>query len=139
MGTWSTEIFGNDESFHWLSHLDKTEDYSLVRESLEEIKTAKGSYIEIDLASGALAAAEVIAQAYGHPGPSKNITERIAEWLKFDCIEAPSPDLVPMARLAIERVLQPPCEALEGWNSPEDLAEWIQNVRELQARLNLLL
>lgn len=138
MGTWGTEIFGNDESFHWLGLLERKKDYSLIRESFEEINVAKDSYIEIDLASGALAAAEVIAQAYGHPGSSINIVERIAEWLEFDCIESPSPDLLPMARLAVGRVLRPPCEALEGWQSVEDLEEWCQHVRALQARLNMI-
>ena len=138
MGTWSTEIFGNDESFNWLSQLEKTDNYSLARESLEELIAAQDNYVEIDLASGALAAAEVIAQSYGYPGPSKAIAERIAEWLDFDCSEPTPPDLLLKARLAVERVLRPPCEALEGWQSVEDLEEWCLHVRQLQARLHLV-
>ena len=39
MGTWSTEIFGNDESFHWLGLLERKKAYSLIRESFEEINS----------------------------------------------------------------------------------------------------
>jgi len=137
MGTWSTEIFGNDESLHWLSSLENKNNYSLIRKSLVEILTIGESYIEIDLASGALAAAEVIAQAMGHPGSSEAIVNRIGEWLEFDCHEELPSDLLHKAQLATERVLRPPSEMLEGWQSPADLNEWCQHVRELQARLNL--
>ena len=136
MGTWSSEIFGNDESFHWLSLLENTDDYSLVRQSLEEILAAGENYVEIDLASGALAAAEVVAQAFGYPSASA-AADRIGEWLEFDCHEELPSDLVRKAQLATERVLRPPCEMLEGWQSPADLGEWCRHVRELQTRLRL--
>ena len=135
MGTWSAEVFGNDEACDWLGQLEQTEDFALVAETLDEVLAAGDEYLEIDVAHPALAAAEVVAQALGRPGKAEGVADRIGEWLELDCQQALPPDLAEKAQAAIARVLRPPCEALEGWADPADLSEWRANVKELQARL----
>jgi hypothetical protein len=64
MGAWGAGAFDNDDALDWLSELVDSPDFALGRAVLDVTAL---EYLEAPEGSAALAAAEVVAAARGHP------------------------------------------------------------------------
>jgi hypothetical protein len=131
MGAWGHKSFENDSALDWLGDLTDS-DASLVREALDAVAGAdEDAYLEVDEASAALAAAEIVAAALGKGDDRLN--EDAALWLKEnrDAVQSVG---AARARLAVERVFKS-SELRELWDENGDGTEWHADVRELLNRL----
>ncbi|MDH0895720.1 MULTISPECIES: DUF4259 domain-containing protein [unclassified Pseudomonas] len=136
MGTWSTDILGNDMACNWLSQLSDYEDFSLVEQTLDGVLAIGDDYLESDQAEAALAAAEVVAHAAGNPQPGiGGIRDMIDDWLEDDCTADFDSALLGKSLRAIDRILQEPSETLEGWGSDDDRKAWIASINDLKSRV----
>lgn len=129
MGAWGLGHFDNDDAMDWSADLfDIGEE--MIDEAFQRVRDEKGEYLEADLCSFALAAAEVVAAMRGKPGTS--LPEDIADWVKGK--PAPSNDRVSAAREAVEAVLKE-SELRDLWDEAEQLDEWQPLVDDLVRRL----
>lgn len=64
MGAWSHEPFGNDTACDWAYGLDEQRDFSLADKAIQAVLDNGNDYLDSDLASEAIAAAEVLARAW---------------------------------------------------------------------------
>lgn len=129
-GAWGHESFENDSALDWVENFFKPEGIAAVESAINQVTTRKG-YLDVDVASAAVAAAETLAIARGHPG--RNIPPDVgarAKRMPAGRVTA----LLPPARLALERVLAD-SELKELWADSADYAAWRKAVEDLKARL----
>src|SRR5437763_14066257 len=100
MGTWATGSFQNDAALDWIDELIETNNINLLRDTLEAV-LEEDDYIELDLASAAVAAAEVIT-VYLNPSHSL-LSEELSSWIKQHHFSI-GKDLKRRALKALERV-----------------------------------
>lgn len=134
MGAWGHRTFENDSALDWLCDLVDGEagDASRIKEAFEVVAGAgDDDYIEVDEASAAIAAGELVAAALGQGNDRLN--EDAAEWLgeNLDAVRAIDVDL---ARRAVQRVFAH-SELRELWDENGSDTEWHADVRELLKRL----
>jgi hypothetical protein len=94
-------------------------------------KPPQVEYLEADLASNALAAAEVVAACGGHPSPE--LPEGLLKWVEHHSSNI-SPRLSALAIQAIERV-QTDSELAELWAESEEFEKWKSDLNNLKTRL----
>ncbi|WP_169796687.1 DUF4259 domain-containing protein [Chondromyces crocatus] len=131
MGAWGHRSFENDSALDWLLDLGSESD---LRAALEAVAEADANeYIDVDDASTALAAAEIVAAGYGKGLERLNNDARA--WLA-SYPRALAQDLVPLAHRAVTRVLtSSELKSLrEPGQEPQD-NPWRANLGELLARL----
>jgi hypothetical protein len=131
MGAWGAGIFENDDALDWFDALENAgADAVLV--ALQTIPE-EAEYVESSQASEALAAAEIVAAAHGHPAAS--LPGEAADWLAAN---AASIDAT-LVRLAIDAVtrIRAESELKELWDeaAPDDRTQWYANVDDLLGRL----
>lgn len=125
---WGHTSFDNDSALDWLGDLADGGP-SLVGEALD---AALGSdYLEVDEASAALAAAELVAAALGKG--DQRLSEGAAEWLAEHRTAVRGVG-AERARKAVQRVYED-SELRELWDENGDETEWHADVRELLERL----
>jgi hypothetical protein len=132
MGAWGPGSFENDSAMDWLSDLGAGE-VEIVRETLARAADAEDDdYVDVDDASAALAAAEMVAAALGKGDERLNdeAVDGVAGYRKL--IEAPD---LGLARRAVERVLAS-SEVQQLWDEGGTENEWRTHVRELLRRLS---
>lgn len=131
MGAWGHGAFENDSALDWLADLAEG-DASLVAEALAAVADADADeYIEVDDASAALVAAELVAAALGKGDDRLN--DDATSWL--DAHRASVRDLgAAGARRAVARVLES-SELSELWGENGDDTPWHLDVRALLERL----
>ncbi len=127
MGAWSAGSFGNDSALDFVFRLNGTPDLA----SAIEILGPKTNWIESDLASEAIAAADIIAALLGRA--STDLPDEFSGILKL--YEFPSSELVESASKAVEHV-RSNSELAELWAESED-DDWIKALDDLLARLDL--
>ena len=132
MGAWSHEPFGNDTACDWSYELLETEDLSAVEAALDEVLEADGGYLEADLGSQAIAAAEVLAKLLGRGTQSDTYTEDIDQWVQ-DHPQQPNGALLAKAREAIGRIQSPGSELLELWEEGGEASAWKASLQKLLA------
>jgi hypothetical protein len=131
MGAWGHKTFENDSALDWLDELGGA-DVSFVGGALDSVAGAEDdAYLEVDDASAALAAAELVAAALGKGDDRLN--EDAVAWLK-DNRAAVGAIGAARARRAVERVFNS-SELRELWDENGADTEWHADVRELIARL----
>jgi hypothetical protein len=131
MGAWGHKSFENDSALDWLGDLADGES-SLVGEALDAITHAdEDAYLEVDEATAALAAAELVAAGLGKGDDRLN--EDAAAWLEQHRPVAQGIGAT-RARKAVERVYKA-SELRELWDENGEDTEWHADVRELLARL----
>ena len=131
MGAWGHKSFDNDSALDWLGELVDG-DASLVEEALDAVADAEAdAYLEVDEASAALAAAELVAAALGKG--DERLNDDATEWLE-DHRAAVRAIGSARARRAVERVYEA-SELRELWDENGDDTEWHADVRELLDRL----
>lgn len=132
MGAWGTGIFDNDDAADWGHDLESS-GASAVLSTLHRARTAE--YLEVDIGSSALAAADTVARLHSGGGERTSYAEAVTTWVEAN------PDLdyhewLPLARTVVVRVVDTESsELFELWRETDDLADWLGVVNELMARL----
>jgi hypothetical protein len=129
MGAWGAGPFDNDDALDWLAALSASRDFAAGREALD---VASDDHLEAPEASMALAAAEVVAAALGHP--TELLPDEVAAWVNSNgSVVTPSDAAIALA--AVERVLAGDSEIRELWIDAGDDDEWLGSVHGLRQRL----
>jgi len=133
VGAWGTGNFENDDALDWVDDLEECDDETAVRDALATVADWPASQpLEAIDCSVALAAAEMVAAALGHP--SSDFPEEAEDWL-----DRKGPDLgddeVRLARAAVERI-KGNSELRDLWAESDSMEEWLEVVNDLQTRLN---
>ena len=130
-GAWGVGSFDNDDALDWIRQCVRSPDSQLVYSALNT--ALKGGYLEAPEGSAAIAAAEAVAAALGHP--SSKLPKELATWVTSQQKETLT-KFAPLARKAVTRVLRAPQSELRDlWKDSKDLAAWESAVSELLARL----
>lgn len=131
MGAWGHGTFDNDSAHDWLFDL-KDGDASLVGEALDAVGEASAEdYIEVDEASAALVAGELVAAALGKG--EDRLHPDAAAWLRAHKAAVAALGSA-RARQAVQRVYDA-SELRELWDENGADTEWHVDVRTLLARL----
>ena len=129
MGAWGFGTFENDDALDWTADLiDIGEE--LIPEAFVRVQEAVDDYLEADLCSFALAAAEVVAALNGKP--SADLPEEVADWVRGR--PAPAADLLAAARKAVGAIHKS-SELRDLWEEAEQLDDWEPRVEDLSRRL----
>ncbi len=145
MGAWGPGVFENDEAMDWLGEMLESDSVALIQEALSSAVVDRSSFIqklfgkkfasvflEADLASQALAAAEVVAALQGKA--CSNAPEGLDMWVDRNRSRISS-DLIQVARAAVERV-QASSELKELWSESQEFPQWEAGLSDLRQRLN---
>ena len=81
MGAWGTGIFDNDTACDWAADLAESSDLSVIEAALDGVLEAGSEYLDVDKATEARAAAEVIARLQGNWGVQDVYTESVDAWV----------------------------------------------------------
>ncbi|QHW33231.1 DUF4259 domain-containing protein [Paenibacillus rhizovicinus] len=134
MGAWGTGIFENDDVLDWKADLLESEGIELIKETIESVIDEE--YVEVDLASNALGAIELLAALQGKPGEilvnDSNYVEGLHEWVEIHKGQGKS--LLPIAKKAIKKIKKE-SELKELWEESEEYKTWKNIVNELEGRL----
>jgi hypothetical protein len=132
MGAWGAGSFENDDALDWLAELSDSGDIDTLRETLETALACEPEEREVDVASPALAAAEVVAAALGRP--LSNLPEQVSPWVEEQDAQA----LRKLASLARKTVsaIKTGSELRQLWEESDALREWLAQVEELERRLS---
>lgn len=79
MGAWGPESFANDDALDWIAELEQAEDVRLLEDTLS-VAAAEPDELEVDGASKAVAAAEVVAALAGLP--ATHLPEEVIAWVR---------------------------------------------------------
>lgn len=129
MGAWGTGVFENDAALDWFDALERR-GADAVLAALQTIPE-EDDYIEADQAAEALAAAEIVAAALGHP--AAGLPGEATDWVQAHAGEIDS-TLVPLAVDAVTRI-RTDSEPQALWEESDSGAEWHAVVDDLLARL----
>lgn len=136
--SWGFGIFENDEVLDWKWNLIEADHISIIKNTFDA--ALESDYIEADLASSVVGAAEVIAALLGIPGEEiksgSNYTEGLDDWLnthKGQGVEMLEPACHAIVRVKSESELR------ELWEEKGDSSEWMEIVENLEAGLKSLL
>jgi hypothetical protein len=121
MGARSAEPFGNDPAADWARELDEAENWDLVLDALTGVLGVEPATIDADVATVAIAAAEVVAHARGRPTQSDAYTESVTAFVER--LPNPPSGIVPLALSALESAASPKGELAELW-SDSGSDEW---------------
>jgi hypothetical protein len=134
MGAWGPASFQNDSALDWYEEF-RDEGARAIQRAFEAAQT--DDYLEVDEGSAVIAAAEIVAAAFGKPPaePPEEFDALISD--HAEAIRA-LPDIRSTAVAAVRRVLAEPSELSELWHEDgEDNArQWLGPVNDLIARLN---
>ncbi|MBX3387496.1 MAG: DUF4259 domain-containing protein [Phycisphaeraceae bacterium] len=145
MGAWGVKNFENDTALDWVLELTGGEDPGMIRETLEmalgegvdgdgeESEAGEDEYLEEEVCSSALAAAEIVAALRGRP--ASDLPDGAREWIgrhghriKVDR------DLIDTAHDAIARVAAD-SELCDLWMESEHATAWEEALQDLQRRI----
>ena len=132
MGAWGAGSFQNDSALDWYEDFRAA---GAVAISSAFDATRTDDYLEVDEGSAAIAAAEVVAAAFGKPTsePPVDFDSLIS---LYSASIRKLPDVKANALVAINRVLSEPSELLGLWHEGNDNPqEWLDLINELISRL----
>ena len=130
MGAWSHGSFANDDALDWVAALSASGSGAIVQ-ALARVPEHDDEYLEAPAACAAVAAAEVVAAQAGLP--AAKLPAKVSAWVAGQ--PRPSPDLIELARRAVERVLRA-SELRDLWAESPKSAVWQAEVAGLLARLS---
>jgi hypothetical protein len=136
MGAWSHEPFGNDTANDWAYGLEEQNDFSLVAQAILSVLDNGSDYLDSDVATEAIAAAEVLAKSLGRGTQTDAYTENVDTWLKSITVK-PSPELRAQTRDALARILEPNSELRELWEESDSFESWKASIRTLQSAMDV--
>lgn len=129
MGGWGTGSFENDDVMDWTSELSTLAPADLGKILVDAADAPE--YLEAPAASIAVGAAEVVAALNGSPAVSA--PKEIDAWVKKHP-QALTPALKDAALQAVDRVRRN-SELKDLWMQADGLNDWIEVLKDLQARL----
>lgn len=132
MGAWDATSFGNDTANDWAYDLEGCDDLSHIETALQQVLDIGNDYLDADVASEAVAAAEVLAWVCGKPAPVNTYTEKIAAWVSSHPTK-PSAATIQMALSVLYRIQGEQSELAELW---EGDPEWTDCMTDLRNRLS---
>ena len=134
MGAWGTESFDNDAAMDWVAELEAATDLRAVADALGA--AASEEYLDADVGSVGLAAAEVVAALRGRP--AAELPEEVAAWVEGHRVP-PDAALLGAAVRAVDAIAGEPerSELRELWDeaADDDRAAWRAAVADLRDRL----
>ncbi|KIT17919.1 DUF4259 domain-containing protein [Jannaschia aquimarina] len=136
MGTWGVHSFENDDAADFIARLEAEKVHppvvnaEFVGEALEGVFAVPPSDLGAGQAATAVAAAEVIAAALGHPreGEAEDPFELSTSFKFYD-------DYVGMAVAALSRIRRDESELAELWADTDEAGDWHASLADLEARL----
>lgn len=132
MGAWSGEPFGNDTAADWAWELDAQDDWQVVHDALNDAVTST-EYIDAEVATNAIAAAEVVAQGLGRATQDDGYTESVALFVAR--ASKPTEKIVELAVAALAAASGPNSELTDLW-AESDGAEWSEANTRLKEALD---
>ena len=134
MGAWGYRNFENDSAMDFVGEFLESPTEIAISDSLAFVLDAAADeeYIEVDEASAALAAAEIVAAVIGRAAP--DLPEKLSAMIQETGFET-SQKLVARARKAVS-VISRESELQELWAEGGEPNEWRQVQRELLTRLS---
>jgi len=129
VSAWGTGNFENDNVMDWVPELKTLAPADLAKILEEAADSAE--YLESPAACVALGAAEVVAALNGSPAVSA--PKEVDAWVKQHP-QAPTAELKDAALRATDRVRRN-SELKDLWMEADGLSEWIEVLKDLQARL----
>lgn len=128
MGTWGAGSFENDTAADWAASLEQSEGYDMVEQALVPIGQGAGLDDPYDT-EVAIAAAEVVAVAMGHPGP--NVPGGVRGWVSR---MGPPPSSLPGEAIRAVMAVRDASELREMWEE-QDAEPWLEETAGLLQRL----
>lgn len=131
MGAWGSGSFENDTAMDWAAGVESVED---VRRPFDRLKALGSGYVDADLASEVIAAADTIAMLMGRK--SSDFPEDLQE--RLSGAGEPGSQLYHQARGAVMQVMRN-SELAELWEEGAEEAganEWLASLTDLIDRLN---
>jgi hypothetical protein len=130
MGAWSGEPFGNDAAADWAWELDSQDDWHVVQDALDEAVNST-EFVDSDVASSAIAAAEAVAHGLGRATQKDAYTESVASFVAR--ASKPTESIVQLAVAGLTAASGPNSELTALWTESGE-TEWNQaNARIKQA------
>lgn len=133
MGAWGAGTFENDDALDWFDALENAGADAVLVALQTIVQEGEGGYIESSQASEALAAAEIVAAAHGHPAAA--LPGEAADWLAANSASIDAA----LVRLAVDAVtrIRAGSELKELWDeaADDDRTQWYANVDDLLERL----
>lgn len=130
MGAWGAGGFENDDALDFLAELEEEEDLGLIREAFVTV-IENDDYIDVDDASIAVAAGEVVALMLGNATTS--LPDELIAWHAANDLRVPG-GLAKRALRALEKV-KADSELRDLWEESDDFADWQANIDDLVARI----
>lgn len=130
MSAWGAGTFENDSALTWIGDLLKSKDASLVRATLNRV-VEYNEKLPTDLATQALAAAEIVAA--WHRQPLINLPYEVAVWLERNRSSFET-ELIVLARQAVA-VVKTDSKLKELWGEG-NASQWLAAVTDLEQRLS---
>lgn len=139
MGAWGCRPFDNDTALDWVQMLLEAEDDGPLIEALgDALDPPATEYLDADLGSPALAAAETVSALAGAHGPF--LPEELADWIDYQTttVRAVIVDkLRESAIAAVHRVGGKQSELAELWAESDDVEAWRATLADVVRRLSL--
>jgi hypothetical protein len=135
MAAWDTGAFDNDGAMDWVNDL-QAHGQAAVIGALRAAAEPGAETVTTDEGEEAVAAAEVVATAFGRPGP--DLPDEVIAWIKANGPALPR-DVIGLAQTAIERVLSGESELRELWVEDAENTAWPAAIEALRRRLAALL
>jgi hypothetical protein len=131
-GAWGFHSFENDDALDWAADLDHASGPQLLASTFRKID-ARAKYIEAPDCSLAVAAAEVVAAARGHPATT--MPSEVSAWINR-VHPTVSADLLAAARTAVAACRDGRnSELRELWQGSKDAKSWLNDTANLLHRL----
>lgn len=130
MGAWGSGSFENDDALDWIGDLREGDSWLPVEQAFAALIADGVEYREAPDCSAAIAAAEILAAAFGLPGDDLPDSARV--WLKR--MAKPHAGLCAVAIEAIDAILDD-SELKDLWEESDSYEEWVADVHALRARL----
>ena len=132
MGAWGNRNFENDQAMDFVGDFTDNPSSESLEEALSTVieQGKEGEYIEVDEASAALAAAEILAAALAKP--ASDFPQELRPALTTIQVNT---TLQKKARKAVKQIVKE-SELQELWTESGDLEEWLAVQTDLLARLN---
>jgi hypothetical protein len=130
MGAWGTGSFENDDALDWVAELEESRGLKHVKAALRDVVDVGDGYLEADVASRGVAAAEVVAGLNDAPGD--DLPEEVENW-----IEEQRGRGVDLSALALEVLtrLRTKCELYDLWQEAPEGKAWLEGIVKLEERL----
>lgn len=134
MGAWGHNSFENDTAGDWIWALKPADDpFAYPMSAIDELLKSD-LYIDATECAEAIAAAECLAAAQGHP--PENPPEYLEKWLASLGTARPTPDMLNRATEAINKVRKDEqSELRQLWQDTDDFKDWQAAIDDLLTRL----